>query len=973
MPAPDPPAAPLADMRAGLRSIVIRLRGRIPEGDGGVVLATMCAGACAPILFARQWTDSLPELHDKGGPLLEKVGHGVLYRLHEELGEHAEATLAEIEEAFTAHFMAVLAVGSDVPERIVDEAADLLLKFDGLQVALDAAVSKGNSALARSIVDQLILLGARYAGARRLISHTLLADSLGFEQSASPAATEPEDEPPEEEKDDPPEPDATLPSEPAPLPEPEAKGLKRWLRSRRVVTGTLIALAVCLVASTALAAVSQLRFDDYRTEIVTERLLEASAEALATDGPLAQSLAAAAWRLDPTDAARAAMSRAYDSPATGEFTSAKDLYFGSVAFNPDGTSFATVGGDGSIELWDTETWEPELLAEDDGVVSLDPPLAFSPDGLRLAAGRYGEPVKVWDLRTREVTELDAGQDASTLVFDPLGEKLAVVGPPSSSEMSFEEPAGTTVTVWDTANWEQTASFSVEITPIAAEFSPSGEELVFATGQDAVLRQFDAATGELTAEQDFTDNEWGASITSFDISPRAPYHYLVCASYCLLWTQSDEGTYEPYVSVDAGIEFAQFSPKADRILSWSYSEGVDVANAADGVALGKLPLAASVDDLAVSPDGLTALALYNGKLQRWSLDRLPAFRAIRPTLSPSNMSMGEDWSLAINTTPEGTETFEGRFGAAPVETFTDHVGLGSAISPDSKVAATLLDSATTTFELWDTASGEPIVTIEDDSAEARYWDFSNDGSMLLAATANLDDGGNTAFADENDVVVWDAATGDELVRVTVGDEWPAESVDVSPDGSTLLTVSGEGTTRLWSIADGGQLAELGGIESQPFNAQFSPDGSAIAAATSDGIAVWNAAHPSAEPRYFDTGFSSGTVAFSPDSTLLAVDESYTTDLEDERPPRVAVLDLDTGAFVAELPITSSFEFYSQLSFSPEGDRLAHIGSDGITIADISHLSGDIYELTCEQVGRELTEDEWRQYLPEFEYRSFDVCP
>jgi WD40 repeat protein len=663
------------------------------------------------------------------------------------------------------------------------------------------------------------------------------------------------------------------------------------------------------------------------------------------------------------------MSRALASPATGRFTSDQDLRSGTVAFNPDGTSFATLGGDGSVELWDAETWEPEPLAEADGSTSAGA-LAFSPDGLTLAVGLYGAPIQLWDLRTRESTELDVGHDVSSLVFDPLGTKLAAIGVTSTEWLDLEAETTTAVTVWDLATREPISSFSVAFAHTAASFDPDGEELLLASGDDAYVRVFDAASGEPTSELDFSD-EWGGTIAAFDISPRAPHDYLVCVASCLVWRQTAEGEFSPIASLD-GLAHTEFTPKGDRILSEQFEEGVSVVNAADGMRVGMLPLFDMVDDLDVSPDGRTAVALTGGELQRWDLDRLAARREIRPTLHPANMSMASGWSLAVNTSPEGTETFEGRYGAAPVETYTEHAGLGSALSPDSSVAATLLDGATTVLELWDVETGETIRTIEDDSAMTTFLDFSADGSMLYAATADADDDTDTGYPEENDVVVWDVETGEELARVTVDGAWPAESVDLSPDGSTLVTVTGDGDTRLWSVADSSPVAELGGTDGQPFEARFSPDGDLIAAATSDGFAVWDTADPSAEAAVFDTGFSSSTVEFSPDGKYLAVDESYTTDFDDERTPRVTILDLDRGQIVAELPLTSTYSIHAQISISPEGDTLAFIEADGITITDIAYLREDIYKSTCEQADRDLTENEWNEYLPEFEYHALNIC-
>ncbi|MEP7378941.1 MAG: hypothetical protein ABI725_05195, partial [Chloroflexota bacterium] len=81
----------------------------------------------------------------------------------------------------------------------------------------------------------------------------------------------------------------------------------------------------------------------------------------------------------------------------GELTTghADDVH--SVAFSPDGMTFASGGSDG-VMLWDVATRTPigELTTGDaDGVHSV----AFSPDGRTLASGGEDSNVILWDVAT----------------------------------------------------------------------------------------------------------------------------------------------------------------------------------------------------------------------------------------------------------------------------------------------------------------------------------------------------------------------------------------------------------------------------------------------------------------------------------------------------------------------------------------------------------------------------------------------
>ena len=67
-----------------------------------------------------------------------------------------------------------------------------------------------------------------------------------------------------------------------------------------------------------------------------------------------------------------------------------------------------------------------------------------------------------------------------------------------------------------------------------------------------------------------------------------------------------------------------------------------------------------------------------------------------------------------------------------------------------------------------------------------------------------------------------------------------SAAFSPDGSRIVTASGDSTGRIWDAASAKEVAVLRGHDSGVLSAAFSPDGSRIVTASGDKTArIWDA--------------------------------------------------------------------------------------------------------------------------------------
>jgi WD40 repeat protein len=144
-----------------------------------------------------------------------------------------------------------------------------------------------------------------------------------------------------------------------------------------------------------------------------------------------------------------------------------------------------------------------------------------------------------------------------------------------------------------------------------------------------------------------------------------------------------------------------------------------------------------------------------------------------------------------------------------------------------------------------------------------------------------------------------------------------SVALSPDGKTVATGDGDGSTYLWNTATRTRIAALPGSPNGVGGVAFSPDGKLLAIGDSDrGIYLWNLAAGTLTASMKNPG-DLAAVAFSPNGRILATDG------------------LDHGTYLWNLAtgrrtaLPSGGDSYGQgsLAFSPDGNTLA-VAVDGM---------------------------------------------
>src|SRR5262249_40225583 len=155
-------------------------------------------------------------------------------------------------------------------------------------------------------------------------------------------------------------------------------------------------------------------------------------------------------------------------------------------------------------------------------------------------------------------------------------------------------------------------------------------------------------------------------------------------------------------------------------------------------------------------------------------------------------------------------------------------------------------------------------------EASVVCFSPEGGRVATVV-------NTMTLEYFGPVVWDADTGKYLLRLA--SPVKAIAMSFSPDGSRLATASSDGTTQLWDAHTGRQWWTFRGHPAAAWSVVSGAAGARLATTATDGTArVWDARTgqevlvlQAGEKRKFLVGrrrSEGASVAFSPDGTRLA---------------------------------------------------------------------------------------------------------
>jgi WD40 repeat protein len=566
----------------------------------------------------------------------------------------------------------------------------------------------------------------------------------------------------------------------------------------------------------------------------------------------------------------------------------------SVAFSPDGRFILTASDDRTARVWDVKTGREVsvLRGHRRGVQSA----AFSPDGKRVVTSGDDATARVWDAGMGQgFIELNGQGEVESALFSTRGNRFVTTNDKQTARVWNATTGKSLPQIWSAHAAALSADGKIIVTAyqeaarihdvasgrprmnqldhaaevLNAEYSANGK-FVATVGRDDIVRVCDTQTGKVVKEL-AVEKE---AVTGLTFSPGADLLLMVGVNKAQIWEWDTERRPVVLPNFSAEPKFidepGQVGFSADgRFVAGPSGESAAVWDARTGCRIKiRLHHKSVVHGAVFSPDQLSLLSVDSYAAKLWQLPALLSCEGeevvLKEKFDLDHSKTGAFAKGGARFSPDGKFIFLTSIMGVPVQVF-------DSSTADRRI--TLGDNSSRTFGAAVSADSKLIVTASEDG-NAYIWD--PDGNLLRTLKGNpavplsvasfgLDDKLIVTVSDPrfNVVTLWETGTWKR-----VGENLRGQAASFSPDGESVLTVSGGDVAQVSDVSNGRVIAELQGLTGKVMNLAVSDDAQRVIAVTSDRtVGVWEAESGRNLARREYAGDIT-KVALSPDGKLIA---------------------------------------------------------------------------------------------------------